>query len=77
MKKITVNAALLNELDGIREDVEICDLDGNIIAVVQCKFTPEEWIGSSEITNEELERRANSLENGYSTQEVLAHLQSL
>lgn len=57
---------------------EVCDSSGNVLG----RFVPSAHISNyvpltPDVSDEELERRANSKGKRYTTAEVLAHLESL
>jgi hypothetical protein len=78
MKKITLDAVLAGQLHELQQAAELCDPSGKVIGMFEPVFDPTKWeIIGPEITDEELDRRANSNENRFTTEEVLAYLKSL
>jgi hypothetical protein len=78
MLKITLDAAAASQLHELYEAAELCDPSGCVVGLFEPVFDPTKWemIGP-DITDEELERRANSNEKRYTTEEVLAQLEKL
>ena len=78
MTRIVMDAALREKLNGLNQIVELCDDSGHVVARVvptAMQVRIEDLIPP--IDEEELERRQNSTEPGYTTAEVLRHLESL
>src|SRR5207253_938266 len=78
MTRITVDAALSNQLHGLNQPAELCDSSGKVLG----RFVPAvdlaEWEPvSPEVSEEEQNRRERSKERRYTTAEVLAHLEKL
>lgn len=81
MTKIKVDYELRKKLLFLTTPLEFCDESGKVIA----RYTPstpwndpDRWVElTPEITEEELERRRNSNERTYSTEEVIAMLKAL
>ena len=78
MPQITLDATVSSQLNGVIHAVELCDPAGRVLG----RFVPlidlTEWEPlSPDISEEELDRRANSKEKRYPTTEVLAHLEKL
>jgi hypothetical protein len=78
MMKITLDAAVASQLHELYEAAELCDPSGCVVGLFEPVFDPTKWemIGP-DITDEELERRANSNEDRFTTEEVQAYLKSL
>ncbi len=77
MNQIILDASMSGKLNTVIHPVELCDPSGRVLG----RFVPlidlSEWEPlSPQISEEELDRRAQSTE-WYSTEEVLAHLKSL
>jgi hypothetical protein len=78
MIKITLDAAVASKLHELYEAAELCDPSGRVVGHFEPVFDPTKWeIIGPDITDEELERRANSNEKRYTTEEVLAYLEKL
>ena len=78
MTRIVMDAALREKLNGLNQIVELCDDSGHVVARVvptTMQVRPEDLIPP--IDEEEIERRRNSTAPGYTTAEVLRHLESL
>lgn len=75
MERIVIDEKLHERLLALKSSAELVDREGHLIAVVHPRFDPTlyEMIGP-EITEEELDRRANSDGPWHTTQEVLARL---
>jgi hypothetical protein len=74
--QIFLDANVSSKLNHLTHSVELCDPSGRVLG----RFVPlidlSEWEPlSSDISEEELERRAKSTEKRYTTAEVLAHLE--
>jgi hypothetical protein len=78
MTRITIDDDLRAKLLNFREDLELCDEGGFVIARVQRSTPwndPENWIElTPDITEEEWERIRNSDDPGITTQELIDHL---
>jgi len=69
---------LAKRLYDLQETVQLCDPAGKVVGQFHPAFDPSKWeIIGPELTDEELERRANSNEKRYTTAEVLAYLEKL
>ena len=81
MKRIIVDDELRKTLLDFSEDIELVDEAGRILARVQRStpwLDPDEWEPlTPEISAEEIQRRLESGEPTYSTEEVLAKLRQL
>lgn len=81
MVRITADDELRKRLLNFSQDIEICDDVGQVLARVQRSTPwtdPEQWELLTPLTDErELERRRDSDEPRYTTQQVLDHLRSL
>jgi len=78
MIRIVLDAQMVEKLHDLREPLELCDTSGRVLAravpvidISQCEPV------SPDITDEELQRRATSTEQGLSTSELIAHLGQL
>jgi hypothetical protein len=76
MSQITLDASISNKLKHLTQSVELCDPSGFVLG----RFVPlidlSVWEPlSPDISEEELERRAKSTEQRFTTAEVLAHLE--
>ncbi len=76
MTRITLDPSIADKLHDITQVVELCDPAGRVLG----RFVPavdlSEWEPVSPgVSEEELDRRAESLERRYTTAEVLAHLE--
>jgi hypothetical protein len=78
MTRITIDDDLRKKLLDFREDVDLCDDDGRVVARVQRSTPwndPANWEQlTPDISDEEWERIRNSAEPGITTQELLDHL---
>ncbi len=75
MTKITLDAALAAKLHELGKSAELCDPAGKVVGRFEPAFDQAEWeILGPDISDDELERRANSKEKRYTTEEVLDHL---
>ena len=78
MGRITLDTALLSKLTDLKEPTELCDPSGEVIGRFIPAFDASEWdLVPDDISDEELDRRANSDEKTYTTAEVLAYLEKL
>lgn len=79
MTRIVMDDVLREKLNGLGEILELCDTSGKVLARVvptlALQVSPEDLIPP--ISEEELDRRENSTEPGYTTDQVLRHLESL
>jgi hypothetical protein len=78
MNQITLDPTLSKQLHGLAQVVELCDPSGHVLG----RFVPvidlAEWEPlSPEVSEDELDRRAQSKEKRFSTADVLAHLETL
>jgi hypothetical protein len=78
MTQITLDAVSARKLEGVQESVQLCDPNGRVLG----RFVPlidlSKWEPiTPEISDEELERRLNSNQKRYTTDEVIKHLESL
>ena len=75
MTRITLDAETRTKLLELRVPLELCDETGEVLA----RVIPQRDNSSLEpqIPREEIERRKQHRSKGYSTAEVLAHLESL
>ena len=78
MTRITIDAKLAEKLRQHGSRAELCDENGNTVG----NFVPEidlaEWEPASPgVSEEELQRRANSNEKGISTAGLIARLEKL
>ena len=76
MTQITLDAALAGKLNELGQVVELCDPSGRVVG----RFVPlidlSKWEPiSPDVSEEELERRKQSKEKRYTTEEVLAYLE--
>jgi len=76
--QINLDAKIADQLRSLGRTVELCDPSGLVLG----RFVPlidlSEWEPvSPDISEEELDRRANSKEKRYTTAEVLAHLEKM
>jgi hypothetical protein len=77
MNEITLDAALASKLEGLTQPVQVCTPTGRVLG----QFIPEldlsEWEPvEPDLSEEELAQREQSTE-WYTTDEVIAHLESL
>ena len=78
MTRLRIDADLPAKLLQLTEAAELCDEAGVVVGRFNPVFDPSRWeIIGPEISEEELDRRANSQGPWYTTEEVLAHLRSL
>ena len=78
MTRVPIDASLPAKLSELTEPVELCDESGKVVGRFEPAFDPSKWeIIGPELTDEELERRANSKGPWYTTKEVLAYLRNL
>jgi hypothetical protein len=74
MPQIIVDKALLAQLHGLAQPLELCDASGRVLAHLVPALDPSQYEPvEPELSEEELQRRR--LEPDYSTEEVLAHLE--
>lgn len=78
MQRIVIDGSLHEKLLGLKSSAELIDPQGRVIAVVHPRLDPAlyEVIGP-EVSEEELDRRANSGGPWHTTEEVLARLRKL
>jgi hypothetical protein len=76
--RIVLDAALVERIRATMESVEVYDAAGNVVGLFVPKIDPSEYeeLGP-EISDEELQRRADSKEPRYTTAEVLRYLEDL
>ena len=75
MIQIILDAGVSSQLHNLNHTVELCDPSGRVLG----RFVPlidlSEWQPlSPDVSEEELDRRAQSKEKRYTTAEVLAHI---
>ena len=76
--QIKLDDAIASRLHELNYPVELCDPSGKSLGRFVPHFDPEEWeLDGPDISDEELERCANSNERRDTTAEVLAHLKKL
>jgi hypothetical protein len=78
MTQIMLDATVAKKLHELQRVAELCDPSGQVLG----RFVPlidlSEWEPvTPEISEEELDRRLNSNEKRYTTEEVLKHLENL
>jgi hypothetical protein len=78
MTQVVLDASLSNQLASLGHPVELCAPSGQVVG----RFVPlidlTQWEPASlDVSEEELERRAKSSEQRYTTAEVLASLEKL
>jgi hypothetical protein len=74
MTQVVVDQALLAQLHGLTQPLELCDGSGRVLAHLVPALDPSQYeLVEPELSQEELQRRR--LEPDYSTEEVLAHLE--
>jgi hypothetical protein len=75
MKKITIDDELRKKLMYLTTPLELCDKEGHVLARLTPSTPwndPENWEAlTPDISEEELQRRLNSDEPTYSTQELI------
>lgn len=81
MKRISIDEELRRKLLNLDNDLELCDEEGKVLARV-VRSTPgtdlDSWVPlTPEISPEEIQRRLNSNEPRYTTEQVIAKLRSL
>lgn len=78
MTRITLDADFASRLHEVVQTVELCDPSGRILGRFVPAVDPSEWEPvTPDVSEEELDRRAQSGERRYSTAEVLARLERL
>ncbi len=78
MSQIILDAAVCGKLNNLTCAVEICDPSGRVLGRFVPLLDMSEWEPlSPDISDDELERRAKSNEDRYTTAQVLAHLEKL
>jgi hypothetical protein len=78
MTQIILDANLSSKLNELTQSVELCDPSGRVLGQFIPMLDMSQWEPiSPDISEEELERRANSSENRYTTAEVLTRLKKM
>lgn len=78
MDRIVIDANLPEKLKHLTNSAELVDEQGHLIAVVHPRFDPALYeIVGEEVSQEELDRRANSDGPWHTTEEVIARLRKL
>lgn len=80
MTKVTVDAKLVRKLHNLTTPLEFCDENGKVLARYMPSTPwndPENWLPNPGPTDEEMERRLNSNERTYSTQELIEMIKAL
>jgi hypothetical protein len=78
MPQVVLDEKVCQRLNEFLEPVDVCDPSGKVIGLFEPKFEPTKWkIIGPELSDEELDRRANSDEKRYTTEEVLENLKKL
>jgi hypothetical protein len=78
MSRITLDASMVGKYDHLPGPVEVCDPSGRVLGQFMPKIDLSDWEPMSPpASEEELNRRMNSKEKGYTTAEVLAYLEKL
>ena len=77
MSRITIDAAMIERLQGLTQPLELCDEAGHTLARVVPVYDPALYNLEPRISKEELEERFKNPGRLYTTAEVLAHLKSL
>ena len=78
MTRVVLDENLRKILNNLTDAVELCDESGRVVARVYPTADPAEyepWVPP--ISDEELKRIEESDEQGYTTAEVLRHLEAL
>jgi hypothetical protein len=76
MSHVTLDSSAASQLNQVTESVEVRDPSGRVIGRFVPLIDKSEWEPlSSEISEEELDRRERSNEKTYTTAEVLAYLE--
>jgi len=77
MIRVVVDAALRSKLLDMAQPVELCDESGRVLGRVLPEVNIADWEPvAPDLSEEELQRRENESES-LSTEEMLAHLESL
>ncbi len=77
MTRVVLTPELRDTLHGLVEPLELCDTAGNVIARVTPVVEKAKSSLEPQVSEEELDRREAANERRYTTDEVIAHLQSL
>jgi hypothetical protein len=78
MTRVVIDATMKSKLHNLTEPLVLCDESGNVLGTVIPSVDLSEYEPCGpQVSDEELERRANSHERRYTTAEVLAHLEKL
>jgi hypothetical protein len=78
MNQVKLDEALANKLQGLTEMVQLCDSAGRVLGWFSPQVDMAEWEAiSPDVSEEELDRREQSNERRYTTDEVLDHLRNL
>lgn len=78
MPQVILDEKTCQQLYALNVPVDVCDPTGKVIGCFEPTFDPSKWkIIGPELSDEELDRRANSNERRYTTEEVLANLKKL
>lgn len=78
MTRITADAELRKKLLDFRQDLEVCDETGRVVARVTPVFDLSQFeLPTPMASEEELDRRSKSSERRYTTQEMLDYLGNL
>jgi hypothetical protein len=72
-----MDANLPEKLPGLVQPVGFCDASGRVLGRYFPRLDPAEYNLEPQISREELQRRKQLKEKGYTTAEVLAHLEKL
>ncbi len=78
MARVVVDSLLREKLRGFALPLELCDDAGRVLARLIPVYDPDEY-GPLDppISEDELQRRENSSETRYTTEEVLRYLEQL
>jgi hypothetical protein len=76
MTKLIVDASLPDKLANLVQPVELCDATGRVLGRYFPQLDPSAYNLEPKISEDEIRRRTKS-DKWYTTEEVLAHLQSL
>lgn len=77
MTQILVDDLLRSRLHQLTQALELCDESGRVLGRFIPTSDPQLQQIQPQISDEELRRRRASTEEGYTTAEVLAHLERL
>jgi hypothetical protein len=78
MNQIILDTNVSNQLHELTQPAELCDPSGRVLGRFVPLIDMSEWEPiSPDISEQELDRRAQSNEKRYTTAEVLAHLEKL